>query len=170
MSTPLERLKIFPILDELRACLCAKVAEFEPCFCGFLIGDDIPIEYAGAGDCDTIGAAYVRLTSIYPSTGAFPGQDERNYSPSLRAWQLSVGILRTAPYGVGMEPPTPEDVQQFSLDVLGDSQVLWETISCCLTGDKFEAIDPQVVRGLYTPIPVQGGVGGGEWGLTIQDW
>lgn len=172
MATPseeaLSRLKIYPILDELRACLCNKVGGDDLCFCGIIMGDDIPLEYAGS--CEGIGAAYVRITSAYPSTGRFPAQDEQNYSPSLRAWQINVGILRGAPYGQGLEAPDPKDVEKFNLDVLGDSQILWETISCCLSGDKFEQFDPQVVRGVYTPLAVDGGVGGGEWTITIQDW
>jgi hypothetical protein len=164
----LTRLKIYPILDELRACLCAKLNEEALCYCGLLIGEDIPLEYAGS--CDDIGAAYVRISGIYPSTVAFPAADETGQNPALRAWQIYVGILRGAPYGEGLEAPDPADVAAFNLDVLGDSQILWETISCCLNGDKFEEIDPQQVRGAYTPFAVQGGVGGGEWQLTIQDW
>lgn len=162
----LGRLKIYPILDELRACLCAKVPD--ACFCGFIIGDDIPVEYAG-DSCDQ-GAAYVRLLSVYPSTVSFPAQDSVNVVGALRAYQISVGILRGAPYGDGLEPPEPDDVNAYSLAIMDDMQTIWETISCCLTGDKFEEADPQVLRGLYTPIPVSGGVGGGEWSLTIQDW
>lgn len=164
----LERIKIYPILDELRACLCNKVGGSGLCFCGIIMGDDIPLEYAGS--CEEVGAAYVRITSVYPSTGRFPAQDEQDYSPALRAWQINIGIIRGAPYGEGLQAPDPEDVEKFNLDVLGDSQILWETISCCLNGDKFEQFDPQKVRGVYTPLAVQGGVGGGEWTLTIQDW
>ncbi len=167
-SDALSRLKIYPILDELRACLCAKLAGDDLCFCGILLGEDVPLEYAGA--CDEIGAAYVRVVNAYPSTASFPGPDERDHDPTLRAWSIVLGIIRAAPYGEGMEAPDPADVRQFNLDLLGDAQILWETISCCLHGEKFQEIDPQKLRGVYTPIAVQGGVGGGEWALTLQDW
>ena len=67
-SDALARLKIYPLLDELRACLCTKVGTEGLCFCGILLGEDIPLEYAGAAvptKANQLGAAG------QPGTGSF---------------------------------------------------------------------------------------------------
>lgn len=155
--------KIYPILAELSACLCAQIPE-ETCFCGIIVGNDIPLEYAGLS-CDS-EIAYVRLIGAYPSVD-FPEQDATASCVSLMAYSVAVGIVRiwdnTDEDG---GPRAAEDVAELSRLMLSDMAKIRRTIQCCF-GDKFE--DIEYVVGAYTPLSGVQGVAGGEQLVTIQE-
>lgn len=156
---------IFPILSELSACLCAELSvDGPPCFCGVTAGSppEVPLD-----DCENCAAGYVRLDTAFPSTQSFPEPDAQANCRSVMAFSVTVGIVRCAPMGEGGEPPTPEELAEFARDIFADMAAIRRSIRCCLTDDKFE--DIEYVLGTYTMLPVQGGVGGGEWSLTIQE-
>ena len=156
---------IDPVLAELSACLCAELGETVPCFCGVIVGNDIPLEYAG--ECEEeCGAAYVRLVNAFPSIN-FPQQDTASGCTSLMAYTISVGVVRCAPVGDDRgNPPTPEEVQKLTDQLLSDMHAIRRAVRCCLA-DKFE--DVEYLLGQYVPLPSQGGVAGGEMTLTIQE-
>lgn len=161
----LQRLKLYPVLAELRACLCRAMDAENSCFCGILIGDDIPAEYA---NCDEDAAiAYVRVITGYPSSILALQPDQVAPSGWTRTFNLAVGSLRPQPIGEGRTPPSAEEVEVATLRSLADMQLAWEAIMCCLGSDKFE--DLVYLVGAYTPLPSAGGVGGGEWTVSIQD-
>lgn len=158
--------RIYPVLDELRACLCAALAESAPCFCGVLVGQDIPVEYAG--DCENCGAAYVRLSSAFPSSDTFPQQDISAGCSSVRAYSVYVGIVRCSPIGdESGEPPSPEEADAHARLMLSDMDAIWKAITCWFSGAYEDEI--QCVVGMFTPLPTQGGISGGEQELTIQE-
>ncbi|AYB70141.1 hypothetical protein SEA_ONEIAGILLIAN_31 [Microbacterium phage OneinaGillian] len=155
--------KIYPILSELSACLCNEVGE-RSCFCGIIVGNDIPLEYAGL-ECES-QVGYVRLISAYPSVD-FPEQDATASCVSLMAYSIAVGIVRvwdnTDEDG---GPRAAEDVIELSRLMLADMAVIRRTIQCCF-GDKFE--DIEYIVGAYTPLSGVQGVAGGEQLVTIQE-
>lgn len=155
--------KIYPILAELSACLCAQIPE-ETCFCGIIVGNDIPLEYAGLA-CDS-EIAYVRLIGAYPSVD-FPEQDAAATCVSLMAYSVAVGIVRVwdAADHDGEAKPAEELVEMARLQ-LADMAKIRRTIQCCF-GDKFE--DIEYVVGAYTPLSGAQGVVGGEQLVTIQE-
>jgi hypothetical protein len=158
---------IFPILSELAACLCNALAEAKlttSCFCGIIAGD-MPIELGE--DCETCVAGYVRLNNAYPSTVRFPDQDADATCQSVMAFNVTVGIARCVPSGDGQYPPTSEELAAYARDVFADMAAIRRAIRCCLVDDKFE--DIEYVLGQYTQVPAEGGVGGGEWELTIRE-
>jgi hypothetical protein len=159
----LARLKIYPVLMELVACLCDSLGESAPCFCGLLIGDDLPVEYAG--DCED-GAGFVRVTTAYPSAG-IPEPDQLLSSHAVRAYQIGVGVLRNAPYGDGGEPPEPDEVKEHSLVLLADHQITWDAIVCCFQ-QKYDG-ELNMTSPIWTPFPNEGGIDGGEWVFTLQE-
>lgn len=155
---------IYPILDELRACLCQALGEMAPCFCGILVGDDIPMEYTGiGGDCEQCGAAYVRVISGFPSM-AFPTADEGGAIDAPIAFTVAVGIIRCAPED-GRQGIDADELRAFGRRRLADMSLALRAIRCCFDDDKFEV---DVALGTYTPLPMEGGAGGGEWTLTVS--
>lgn len=160
---------IWPILSELSACLCAMMAEAgtSGCFCGIVASptQEIPIEMEG---CENCGAGYVRLNQAFPSTVQFPQPDQQATCRSVLAFDVTVGIMRCVPTGDSLgNPPSAEDMADHANQVFADMALIRRAIACCLTDDKFE--DIEYVLGTYVPLPSEGGVGGGEWQLTIQE-
>ena len=156
---------IYPLATELSQCLCAELGDASPCFCGVIVGEDIPVEYAG--DCEDCGAAYVRVTQAFPSTTAFPAPDEQGRCGSLIAFILSVGVVRCVPVGDNAgNPPTPEEMAEVARQALADQAAIRRAITCCF-GEKYE--DAQYVLGTMTPLPNTGGVMGVEWDVTVQE-
>lgn len=160
---PVDDDKIYPILAELSACLCKALEGQAPCFCGIVVGGEIPVEYAG--DCHSCGAAYVRLINSFPSL-EFPEQSASATCATLMAYTVGVGIVRCTPVGDDDgAPPTPEEMDDLARLVLSDMKKIRDTIRCCLGGDTFE--DIEYVVGAYTPL--SGGVTGGEQVVTIRE-
>ncbi|MGO1566463.1 MAG: hypothetical protein ACTHXC_00435 [Brachybacterium sp.] len=160
-------LTIYPLLMELSACLCAELGEgATPCFCGVLVGNSIPVEYADSG-CDNCGAAYVRMASAYPSTQLFPNPDDTAQCNSVLAFSVAVGVVRCAPIGDSQgNPPEASEMAEISRQLLADMSAIRRAIICCFA-EKYE--DVEYVLGTYEPTPNEGGVAGGEWTVTIQE-
>lgn len=156
--------KIYPLMLELQACLCDAIG-VEPCFCGIVVGSEIPMDFDG---CENCLSAYVRLDSANPSTEQFPQPDQRAQCGTLWAFTLAVGIARCAPvFGDDLgNAPTEADINAFSATLLADMSAIVRAISCCFA-EKFE--DANYVLGPYTPFPPAGGVGGGEITLIVQE-
>lgn len=158
--------RIYPMLVELNACLCAELGDASPCFCGILMGADVPVEYAGQCEDENCGAAYVRVVNSYPSVD-FPEPDVSASCNSVMAYSLAVGVLRCVSLGDDDgTPPSPEEMNELTLQMLSDMQAIRRAIQCCL-GSNFE--DLEYVLGAYTPLPMQGGVAGGETLLTVRE-
>lgn len=150
--------KIYPLMAELSACLCADLGpDATPCFCGVLFGPNIPVEYTG--DCDECGVAYVRLVNSYQSTEGFPSPDVTATCASLTAWTIAVGIVRCSPLGDNMSnPPDPDELMESSRRALADMDVIRRAIRCCLVG-KFDD-DFEYVLAQFLPSQTPGIIGG----------
>lgn len=158
---------IYPLLAELSACLCNALHEDDAtagCFCGVLLGDAIPVEYAG--DCDECGVAYVRLVSSFPSTDAFPAEDSRATCRGLVAYVIAVGVARCVSIGDNRgNLPDPQEVEESVRRALRDMDLIRKAVQCCLSGsfdDEYEH-----VAGAYTPMDEAGFIGG-EQLLTVR--
>lgn len=162
--------RIYPMLAELSACLCAGLGDGKPCFCGVLVGNDLPVDYVGAcadenGDA-SCGVAYVRVVGAFP-TSSFPEPMVNAGCNTLMAYNIAVGVLRCWP--VGEEdggPVDPDELRALSLDLLTDMNIIRKAIQCC-----FLRAFPNVshVMGTYQPLSVEGGVAGGEWPITVLE-
>lgn len=156
--------KIYPILDELRLCLCRALGDSVPCFCGIIVGDGIPVEHAGG--CDDCGAAYVRLVNGFPST-TFPTPDLSATCVSTMTYTLAVGVVRCAPLGRNDgAPPSQEELEETARRGLADMDSIIRAIKCCFVG-TFDDVDH--VLGAYTPVPASSGVSGGEVQLIVSE-
>ncbi|QIQ63615.1 hypothetical protein SEA_NAMAGO_32 [Microbacterium phage Namago] len=165
-----EDLRIYPILAELNACLCAALGDGSPCFCGILVGPDTPVEYVGEceeGDGEaSCGAAYVSLTGAY-QTERFPEPLQSPTCNAVMAYNISVGVLRCTPIGEEDGGPiSPEELERITLRALSDMKAIRQAIQCCFMR-SFRNV--KVVMGVFTPIPSEGGVVGGEWPIIVRE-
>lgn len=173
MADITEDTAIYPVLAELSACLCLSLGDSSPCFCGIVMGDAVPVDYVGNGDCKdeddqhvSCGAAYVRVTSAYP-TENFPEPLARPTINSVMAYTVSVGVLRCI--GVGDEdggPISKAELEAVTLQLLSDMKSIRQAIQCCL-GNAFQDVDH--VMGVFTPIDQEGDIIGGEWPVTLLE-
>ncbi|QIG59042.1 hypothetical protein SEA_RUBYRALPH_34 [Microbacterium phage RubyRalph] len=173
MPNILEDQLIYPVLAELRSCLCAQLGDTAPCFCGIVMGEDIPVDYVGGEDCsDTdsdgiaCGAAYVRVANAYP-TENFPEPLTRPTCNSVMAYTVYVGVIRCI--GVGDEdggPISQEELQLATERQLSDMLAMRNAIQCCLNS-AFPEVDH--VLGVFSPIAQEGDVVGGEWPVTLLE-
>lgn len=159
---------VYPILLELADCLCAEVdPDGKMRFCGVLVGNQIPAE--GIDDCDDCGLGYVRLGTGFPSTELFPQPDPGAATcTTIWAYQIYIGVVRCAPVG-GSDgsPPHSDDIAEYSRQLLADMAAIRRAVKCCFM-DKFE--DANYAIGAYTPLPMEGGIGGGELLVTVQEF
>ncbi|QNJ55530.1 hypothetical protein SEA_PHINKY_38 [Microbacterium phage Phinky] len=165
-----EDLRIYPILTELVECLRAALGDGAPCFVGILMGPDVPAEYVGnCVDEDgepSCGAAYVRLVGAYP-TDNFPDPVQYPTCNMIMAYNVSIGILRCASIGEDDGGPIdPAELEQSVLRGLSDMKAMRQAVQCC-----FQKAFPhvQTAMGVFTPLPNEGGVVGGEWPLIVGE-
>lgn len=162
MSAIVDDLAIWPLLSELKSCLCAEVPD--NCFCGIIIGNDsIPV---GLDEYETPPVAYVRLNNGFPST-TFPLADQEANCFTTMAYDITVGVLRCAPMGEDGAPPTSDEMNDYARQALADMALIRRVLRCCLGRDKFPNLDQWV--GQWTPIPIEGGYGGGEQQIIIGE-
>lgn len=164
MADMIEDTSILPILAELKACLCAELPEAK-CFCGIVIGDQIP--FAPDIDDGCCVAGFVQLNTAFPST-VFPLVDQEATCVTTMAFDISVGILRCAPLGDDANPPTQEAMDAYAHRLLADMAIIRRVVNCCLGGRKFPDVDQW--KGLWTPISDDGtGIGGSKQQIIVSE-
>jgi hypothetical protein len=162
--------RVYPILLELLACLKAELGAQQVkdmCFVNLLVGTEVPAEFVHMNPTDTVGAAYVRLGSAYPSVQNFPEPDPTPTCSTALAFPIAVGILRCA--SIGDDTGNPPDQDEYARIVrrsTADMALMRRVIQCCLA-DKFD--DSTYVLGTWEPLPNLGGVVGGEFSFIIQE-
>lgn len=150
---------------KLSACLCAEIESSglpTPCFCGITEGTEANLD---CGSCDEgCGAAWVRLDNAFPTTDFPNATTGVALCGTQLAFVLEVGITRCfSPFGDerGTGVGVAEHLEATRLQ-LADMAAMRRAIACCLaTGDT------DYTLGSYTPIPFQGGCGGGSWQVTV---
>jgi hypothetical protein len=166
---------VYPVMVELAACLCAEIEASglpEPCFCGLLPGSSVSLDFCGQGKCEGNcgGQAWVRPVDAYPSV-QFPVADVNPTNcQSPLAFRVEVGIARCMPMGknsavAGYTPPTLEQQLEATRLQMADMAAIRRAISCCMTAN--ENLD--YVLESYTPLPTQGGCGGGSFTVVIRN-
>lgn len=153
---------IYPIMQELRDCLCSQYPPNTLCQCVLLVGDSISGDIVG--ECGV--AAYVQLSTAFPSEQNFPQADQVRTLEALQGFSIALGVLRTAPTGDGESAPDEDEMNEYSRLVMADMAAINRAISCCFT-DKFD--DANIQKVTWVPFPIDGGLGGGEWQIVVQE-
>lgn len=161
--------RVFNLLTELSACLCAQIDDPESglpgvCFCGVVPGEGAVMDYVDNCEGDDCGMAFVRLSSSYPASA--PGAVDTR--PGNCAKQLGIevemGILRCV--GVGVEDsgqlPSEAEMLEASQAQYADMFAMIRAASCCTLLPNSEYI-----LGPYRPVGPMGGVYGGVVSLAV---
>jgi hypothetical protein len=141
--------------EALAGCLCDALADGpDLCFCGILPGAAVPLD-VGFGDGTCGGMAYVRITSIYPSTSV----GVANIEPSNCTWgtgvDLEMGVYRPFPIEVDGTSPPPDVQLEMTRLQMWDAEAMRKAL-CCNWLPKMD-----FVVGQYAPAGPAGGVLGG---------
>lgn len=163
---PLTDNRIFTLVTDLAACLCAQINDEENglagvCFCGVVPGEAAPIDYASTCDDGVCGVAYVRMLSLYPSaTVGMPNEQPGNCGVQTGV-DIEVGIMRCFPMGEADELPTEADLMDATRLQIADAMALQRAVNCCPSlGSK------DFILGPYVPAGPLGGVYGGTISLA----
>lgn len=159
---------IYPVILELAGCLQAEYEDADEKLdeVQLITGQDIAVDGLGE-DCNS-AVGYVRFSLAFPSEGNFPAP-EPSTSPcgTVFGYQITVGVVRCAPEMQDDGSPPPKiELNEFLRLQLADMAAMRRAISCCLA-DKFDDRLHSIIQ--YAPLPAQGGIGGGEWQLVVQE-
>lgn len=116
------------------------------------------------------GQLYLRVMEVFPSS-PFPTFDTSQQGANLQCaikmldLHIGLGIIRcAATVADDTTPPTPEQVSADGVLMLNDMQTLLSVILC--TVPTLPRIQ-KVKLDRWIPQGVQGGCGGGEWGVHL---
>lgn len=138
MTQPDPRDPFVPIMAEaLLSCLSVAVSgnPNTPQHIAYRVGVEIAHDMGIMIDHCCEGIAYVALGDMWPSKGSFPEQDIVRQATAVCAppsWgiQFKAGIIRCAPTGDEMNPPTDEEWNDAFIQNMWDAQALRRT-ECC---------------------------------------
>lgn len=152
------------LLESLAGCVCNELtnADRKACFCGILPGDGVVAD-TGSNCDDLNGMAWVRLRTMFPSTGVGELSTVPGNCGSTIGGEIEVGILRQiAPPNTDGSRPSDAELLQASQDTITDSMLLLKAIRCC------PALGPKdFVLGQWVPAGPQGMMAGGVWSLVV---
>lgn len=155
-----------PLMDDLRACLCAQLGDSVPCACTLVPGSIAVADWCSCKGGQGCGQAWVRLDRMYASS-RFPSQDSTSTpcGSTMLAAVLEVGVYRCRPItapGSSSQPPTALQQTEAALLQAADALAMARAITCCDSIQK----RPHVL-GLY--LPKDGGdCSGGAWQVTVK--
>lgn len=156
----------WPVLVKLTDCLCTELVSSglpPTCICSPMPGEAIAADYVSKDQ----GMAWVRVSSVYPSS-IFPAQDQSASGCAVEiAVQLEVGVLYCAPVTEGRSNNPPGLGRMFDSTRLqmATMAAMLRAIECCLG----RASRKGVALGAYTPLGPEGGVVGGSWQVTVAE-
>lgn len=143
------------VVEVLAACLCEQLSDGPGlCFCGVLPGEDVAADVGFGDDCE--GMAYVRVSSIYPSTQVGVAQLQPSNCTWGTGFDLELGVFRPFPMEEDGSSPDPEVYLEASRWQMWDAQAMQKALACC---DWLP--HPDFVVGQYAPTGPAGGVLGG---------
>jgi len=161
---------VMPLARELLACLGQEVAKVEspPEFVQLRPGTVVDHLLSMGQDECCQGLAWVRPVSFFPSSGAFPVQDEVPPRGGMAAWavNLEMGVIRCAPTPGADRIPTGQEWDDTVQAVMDDAAAMRRALCCFM--DLVPGRANRMVPGIWQPISVEGGCVGGILPLTVR--
>jgi hypothetical protein len=157
--------RVRPVLQRLLTCFCDEVTRnpSPPAICGIRTGTTgEPLGALIVDECCE-GAAFIRVTNVYPSTTLpNPSVDPVRCALPL-AVQFELSMWRCAATGTIQVPPSQADWDTVNLELLDDRVSMMNAI-CCFIGQR----DPgSTTVGTWTPVEVQGGCVGSQMTIDV---
>lgn len=157
---------LLPLLDDLRACLCARLTDADRaagCFCGMYPGPSAVADFCSCKNGDECGMAWVRVDRVFASSAQFPQPDPKPACTTVLAAVIEVGVRRCAPVPDRTGKMDPTALINATLAQVRDASAMVEAIRCCTSITS----RPHVL-GTYLPEPSPGDCLGGVWPVTVQ--
>jgi hypothetical protein len=168
MST--EDLMVMPLAQELLVCLDQEIAKVlsPPTYVQLRTGDVVAHLMSMSQDECCEGLAWVRPVTFFPSSVAFPSQDEAPIPRGTASWgvTLEMGVIRCAPSTSVESLPTAEEWEAVTQAVLDDGAAMRRAICCFIEGEPGRA--KIVIPGAWQPLAIEGGCVGGILPVTIR--
>lgn len=158
---------IFPTLQRLIECLCSELAKAKGpslCYCGLMVGDQMPLELSKCGEGGCGGVAWVRPVQGYAST-EFPDPDESPTCVAPLAMTVEIGVARCYPRGDIRNPIDPQEMFEAMRLYMSDMRAIRRAVSCCLGDASYQG---SYAMGTWEPIPAGNGISGGTWTVAIR--
>lgn len=158
---------MFPVLQRLVECLCAELEKAggpDLCYCGMMVGDQMPLELAKCGPGGCGGVAWIRPMQAFAST-EFPQPDETPSCVAVLAMPVEIGVARCYPRGDPKIAMDPQEMFAAARLYMSDMQAVRRAVRCCMADASFQGSH---VMGTWEPIPASGGISGGTWTVIIR--
>lgn len=117
------------------------------------------------------GLAWVRPASFWPSSDAFPAQDETPLPKGVNAWaiELELGAIRCMPTPDATRIPTGDEWEAVTQAVMDDAAAMRRAICCFIDGyPAGRNGNLSVIPGIWQPLPTEGGCAGGVLPVTVR--
>lgn len=159
---------LFTQVAALAECLCEQIQDPsngvpDVCSCGVIAGDSMAPGFID-GNCNVAcGAAWVRVTTIYPMKGiGNPDTTVGNCGAGVGA-DIEMGIVRCMDVGgVDGAGPSAESMLAAAQLQYADAMVMRKAVQCCPGFPARESI-----MGSYAPVGPAGGMVGGMWTVRV---
>lgn len=159
---------VFPQAERLLTCLCNALATNPnpPLNCCMRVGDVVYADFNQTQDQCCEGLAYVRIARIYPSSQAFPVEDETWTPCHPLAWaaELEMGVFRCEPQQGLSTLPSCDDWTNTAEQVANDWEAMTRAL-CCFTDGL--APGDVALAGVWSPLNSGGGCTGGFMPIRV---
>lgn len=161
---------VMPLARELLECFEQELAKVDdpPMHTQLRPGLNVATYITENRDEACEGLGWVRPESFFPSSSAFPAQDETPASGVTRAWAitLELGVVRCAPRPEANEVPSAEEWDTVTQAVMDDAAAMRRAICCFIEAGRGR--QKRVLAGAWQPLNVEGGGVGGVMSVTVQ--
>jgi hypothetical protein len=163
---------VMPLVRQMLDCFRQELAKVEnpPARVQMRTGDIVAHLISTNDDECCAGLGWVRPVAFYPSSAAFPQQDESVTQKGVTAWAvvLELGAVRCAPTPDAHSIPTEDEWETATQAVMDDAAAMRRAICCFVDSDPTRRFIQNTVPGQWTPLPMEGGCVGGTLTVTIR--
>jgi len=161
---------IMPRAREMLACLEQEIAKVldPPLYVQLRTGAVVDHLISENADECCSGLAWVRPGPFWPSSDAFPGQDEAPQPKGVAGWAitLELGVIRCMPTPDAGDIPTAADWDATTQAVMDDAAAMRRAICCFI--DALPGRAKNVLPGIWQPLDISGGCVGGVIPVTLR--
>lgn len=162
---------VMPLALELLECYEQELDKLEnpPVYRGLRPGTTVDFLLSMAEDECCSGLGWVRPATFFPSSAAFPAQDDTAQKQGTRGWAvtLEMGIAVCAPTPEETSIPTAADWLETTQRVYDAAAAMRRAICCFVDANPIDR-KQFVLPGLWQSVAVEGGCVGGILPVTLR--
>jgi len=163
---------VMPVARELLACLEQEVAKLDspPKYVQLRTGAVVDHLISETEDECCSGLAWVRPVTFFPSSSAFPAQDDVPTPKGVQAWAvtLEIGAIRCAPTPPAQKIPTADQWDTVTQAVMDDAAAMRRALCCFGELPEGRGRIKSMLPGPWLPLDLSGGCAGGVMTVTVR--